>query len=347
MSEDKKIDYLEVDEQIPGQNYVCMSFLSPESLVQNREAFNTAKFLQSYCKDQKLKFGEVYEKYKDFTYKHEEQLQRDYDEQNDFQTSLRGIKVRGIFDTRQSAEAQAKKLSTRDSSFHVFIGQVGYWLPWEPNADKVVDEVFQNTQLNDMMEKYQENNVNRDMFYEEQKRDKIKAAKEEVRKNKEKQAAEKLEEKTIADMEPEPEPESEPEVDSETKSETKPEPEPEVVPETKSETKSEPEPEVVPETKSEPEPEVDSETKPGPEPEVDLGTKSEPESEPEVVPETKSESEPEVVPETKPEPEVATDTEPEIVNVGGPTSENKLDKELTESLEGDDPWMQQRVSQQK
>ena len=54
--EDKKIDYLEVDEQVPGQNYVCMSFLSPESFIQNREAFNTAKFLQSYCKDQKLKF---------------------------------------------------------------------------------------------------------------------------------------------------------------------------------------------------------------------------------------------------------------------------------------------------
>jgi outer membrane biosynthesis protein TonB len=311
MSEDKKIDYLEVDEQIPGQNYVCMSFLSPESLVQNREAFNTAKFLQSYCKDQKLKFGEVYEKYKDFTYKHEEQLQRDYDEQNDFQTSLRGIKVRGIFDTRQSAEAQAKKLSTRDSSFHVFIGQVGYWLPWEPNADKVVDEVFQNTQLNDMMEKYQENNVNRDMFYEEQKRDKIKAAKEEVQKNKEKQAAEKLEEKTIAETEPEPEPEPEPEVDSETK----PEPEPE--------------------------PEVDSETKPEPEPEPEVDSETKPEPEPEPEPEVDSETKPE------PEPEVATDTEPEIVNVGGPTSENKLDKDLTESLEGDDPWMQQRVSQQK
>ena len=106
--EDKKIDYLEVDEQIPGQNYVCMSFLSPEKLIQNREAFNCAKFLQSYCKDQKLKFEEVYEKYHDFTYKHEEQLQRDFDEKNDFQTSLRGIKVRGVFDTRQAADAHAK-----------------------------------------------------------------------------------------------------------------------------------------------------------------------------------------------------------------------------------------------
>ena len=265
--EDKKIDYLEVDELIPGQNYVCMSFLSPESLIQNREAFNTAKFLQSYCKDQKLKFEEVYDKYKDFTYKHEDQLQRDFDEQNDFQTSLRGIKVRGVFDTRGAAEAQAKKLSTRDSSFHVFIGQVGYWLPWEPNADKVADEVFQNSQLNDMMEKYQENNINRDMFYEEQKRDKIKAAQEEVRKNKEEQKKKEKEEQEaqkLEDFEPEPE--------------------------------NDPEPETAPE------PEVES--SPAPEP--------------------------------APEPEVVA---------GGPTSENKLDKDMTDSLEGEDPWMQQKLSQ--
>ena len=39
------------------------------------------------------------------------------------------------------------------------------------------------------MEKYQENNVNRDIFYEEQKRDKIKAAQEEVRKAKEEESA--------------------------------------------------------------------------------------------------------------------------------------------------------------
>ena len=43
-TKDKKVDYLEVDDVIPGQNYVCLSFLSPEELIQNKEAFNTAKF---------------------------------------------------------------------------------------------------------------------------------------------------------------------------------------------------------------------------------------------------------------------------------------------------------------
>ena len=161
--------------------------------MQNKETFKCAKFLQSYCKEQNLKFNEVYSKYTDFCYKYEDKLQRDFDEQNDFQTSLRGIKVRGVFDTREAAQARAKNLSNTDSAFHVFIGQMGYWLPWEPNPDKVEDEHFQNTQLNNMMEKYQENNVNRDIFYEEQKRDKIKAAQEEVRAAKESQDKEKKE----------------------------------------------------------------------------------------------------------------------------------------------------------
>ena len=191
ISDSKKPDYLEVDDAIPGQNYVCLSFLSPETLMQNKEAFKCVKFLQSYCKDKKLKFDEVYSSYQDFTYKYEDKLQRDFDEQNDFQTSLRGLKVRGVYDTRPAAEDRAKKLSLTDSGFHTFVGQVGYWLPWDPNADKVADEVFQNSQLNDMMEKYQENNVSKDMFYEEQKRDKIKAAQEEVRKAKEEESAKK------------------------------------------------------------------------------------------------------------------------------------------------------------
>ena len=66
MGEEKqKKDYLDVDDPISGQNYVCLSFLSPENLIQNKEAFKCVKFLQSYCKDQKLKFEDVYSKYQD------------------------------------------------------------------------------------------------------------------------------------------------------------------------------------------------------------------------------------------------------------------------------------------
>ena len=60
-------DYLEIDDRIPGQNYVCMSFVSPDELIEKRDAFNVCKFLQSYCKEQKLEYKELYQKYQDFT----------------------------------------------------------------------------------------------------------------------------------------------------------------------------------------------------------------------------------------------------------------------------------------
>ena len=192
---EEKVDYLEVDDPLPGQDWVCISFVSPNDEVESKEHFSVAKFLQAVCKERDMDFPKVIQQYKDFKYKHEEQLQRDYDEQNNFKTSLRGVKVRGTYSTRDEAERRAKRLQGLDSDFHVFVGQVGYWLPWDPCADKIEDESFIDSQLNDMMEKYKENSVNKDIFYEEQKRDKVKAAREEViRKKKEEMEQKKLEE---------------------------------------------------------------------------------------------------------------------------------------------------------
>ena len=110
----EKVDYLEVDDPIPGQNFVCLSFLSPESLIQDKEAFKVSKFLQSYCKDKKLTFEKVYEEYKDFTYKFSDNLQKDFDEQNKFQTNVRGLKVRGVFES-------AKQLSLKVRNYKQLI----------------------------------------------------------------------------------------------------------------------------------------------------------------------------------------------------------------------------------
>ena len=32
-------DYLEVDDRIPGQNYVCISFVSPEDTLKQKEFY--------------------------------------------------------------------------------------------------------------------------------------------------------------------------------------------------------------------------------------------------------------------------------------------------------------------
>ena len=194
MVESEKQDFLEVDDSIPGQNFVCISFISPEDIIKNKEAFKTAKFLQSYSKDKGLEFKKVYEDYLDFQYKFQDDIQRDFDKENNLKTNIRGVKIRGVYSSKEEAEIRAKRLQSRDQNFHVFVGQVGYWLPWNPCADKIEDEKFLNNGLNDMMEKYKENNISRDLMYEEDKREKIKIAHEErLRAEKLKRESEKIE----------------------------------------------------------------------------------------------------------------------------------------------------------
>ena len=202
-------DSLDTDPPINGQNFVCLSFVSPDDLIKKREGFQVAKFLQSYAKDKGMEFKQVYEDYENYCYKFQEELQRDFDKENKFQTSVRGLKVRGVYSTKEEAERRAQKLQRMDDTFHVFVGDVGAWLPWDPCADNVENEVFADTALQELMSKYKENNVNKDIFYEEDKRDRMKKAQEDnMKKEKELLESENVKVETIPEDTSEPEPEN-------------------------------------------------------------------------------------------------------------------------------------------
>ena len=42
----KEEDFLEVDREIPGQKYTCISFVSPEETLRNKDIYFVHKFLQ-------------------------------------------------------------------------------------------------------------------------------------------------------------------------------------------------------------------------------------------------------------------------------------------------------------
>ena len=176
-------DFLSVDPPIPGQNFACISFVSPEKELANKDQFILHQFLKSKCKDFGFSEQEIIEQYKDFLYDNQEDLEKQFYEREDFQTTIRGIKVRGIYDTYREAQVRAKLLQTKDRNFHVFVGQVGYWLPWDPNADKITDQEYSESQLNKLVKKYQENTKKRDTFFEQQKDDSLKKIKEDNERN--------------------------------------------------------------------------------------------------------------------------------------------------------------------
>jgi hypothetical protein len=133
----------------------------------------------------KLELKYTYEqfksKYDDFKYKYNDELNAAFEKVSNKKTSVRGVKVRGVYDSYGQAEKRAKELQRTDRSFHVFVGQVGYWLPWDPNADQVQEEEYLESELNNLMGEYKKNEINRDIFYEDQKREKLKDAAKQLR----------------------------------------------------------------------------------------------------------------------------------------------------------------------
>ena len=189
-----KIDFLSSDTPVPGQNYCCLSFLSPEKILKDKSIFFLTEFLKDYCKKEKLSYKEVSEKYKDFLYSNEEALQKQFDSENEFKSSIRGLKVRGVYDSRQEAEYRAKILHRMDQEHHVFVGSIGQWLPWDPNPDKISDQEYINEELNNMMGEYKKNQMYKDQFFEERKKEKMEDAMKRVEENK-KQKVEEIKDK--------------------------------------------------------------------------------------------------------------------------------------------------------
>tara|TARA_B100000575_G_C23142410_1_gene665295 strand:- start:3428 stop:4207 length:780 start_codon:yes stop_codon:yes gene_type:complete len=188
---DIKEDFLEVDPQIRGQNYCCISFVSPEETLQNKDIFFVHKFLnniqQRYnhlecllhkhitdddrkkheVSEFKMTNNELQDRYKDFLYVNQEKLESEFYEKNDFKTTVRGVKVRGVYDTQAEAQSKAKKLQQTDRSFNVYIGQVGYWLPWDPNPLKIDNQEYAEQELNTLVKKYKENQEKKDIHFQE------------------------------------------------------------------------------------------------------------------------------------------------------------------------------------
>lgn len=169
-------DFLEVDRPIPGQNFVCLSFISPENILEDKKLYFLYKFHLSQNEGSELTFTQFKEQFDDFTVANEKELQSDYDHICDFRTNVRGVKIRGVYDSQREANVRAQVLQKMDNSFHVYVGQVGYWLPWDPNPNDVAEQEYINKDLNRLNKEYNKNQTKRDMFYEEQKREKKMAA---------------------------------------------------------------------------------------------------------------------------------------------------------------------------
>ena len=189
----KYIDLLEEDKPIAGQKFACLSFVSPESILKQKDHFFFEKFLhywdyqksmekfiqflnfvsfkyhvnfdkisedfQEFAKEEKeiLQKTNIYDEYKTFLDKHEDDLDNEFNEKHNFQTSVRGLKVRGVFGSQKEAELRCQMLREVDPNHDVFVGPVGMWVPFHPDAYKTGRVEYMEETLNQLMAEKKKN----------------------------------------------------------------------------------------------------------------------------------------------------------------------------------------------
>jgi len=132
---------------------------------------NIAEDMSTYVKTKVADFREVAvkEDYETFLFKNKKRLDDEFFAKNDFRTTVQGVKVRGVYDTYNEAIHRCKTLQKLDPAFNVYVGQVGFWLPWDPEPHDIADQEYADDQLNTLMKKYKENEKTRDELYAEHK----------------------------------------------------------------------------------------------------------------------------------------------------------------------------------
>ena len=192
----KYVDLLEEDKAIAGQKFVCMSFCSPEKILKQKELFYFEQFLKGWEINKSmekfhqfvnfiafkynLSFDDLTTDLKDFvkeerdnltnstleddfkTYvdNNEEELQKKFDIEHNFQTNTRGLKIRGSYPTQEEAELRCKMLREIDPNHDIMVGPVGMWMPWDPEAYKTGRVEYMEEELNQLMHEKQHNEVN-------------------------------------------------------------------------------------------------------------------------------------------------------------------------------------------
>jgi hypothetical protein len=185
----KYVDLLDEDDTIAGQKFACMSFISPEKVLNKKELYLFDQFVlqwdlsksmskfsdfisfisykynlklddvitdfNDFTKEEQEKLKEVTVKddYATFMDKNEDRLTEKFMKENEFQTSTRGLKIRGVFSTQEEAEMRCKKLREIDPNHDIYVGPVGMWIPWDPDAYKTGRVEFMEEELNQL---YQE-----------------------------------------------------------------------------------------------------------------------------------------------------------------------------------------------
>jgi len=119
-----------------------------------------------------LDYNNLKSNYKDFKIVNFNKLSKSFekDSPKNREVTVRGVKVRGSFRTLKQAQEHADSLQKIDQMHHVFVGQVGYWLPFNPvDIDSIKKQEYLNKELNELVREKHEQADKRNQIFSDRK----------------------------------------------------------------------------------------------------------------------------------------------------------------------------------
>ena len=146
-----------------------------------------SKDLEEFLEEEKdnLFMTTIDDDYRSFMDIHDDKLEEEYNKLYEFQTNTRGIKVRGVYASQEEAELRCKLLRNEDPNHDVYVGPVGMWMPFHPEAYKTGRVEYLEKDLNELMSQKKKNDdTSKEQFKQRVKDSKKKAIQENIAKAK-------------------------------------------------------------------------------------------------------------------------------------------------------------------
>lgn len=201
MANPEKIDYLREDPVITGQEVALISFVEPKEkkLLKNRESFFATRFLKGFIEEYKqaleyqmknpekeltdevkenldISYENIKGKYYEYQKFNLQQLDQEFDSKyNDNKVpTVTGFKVRGVYPNQLITKTKAQELQHYEPAINVYCIPVGKWIPYCPLNDQEIDSEYQETELNEILKKKEDEYLKKELEFNHRKSELLK-----------------------------------------------------------------------------------------------------------------------------------------------------------------------------
>jgi hypothetical protein len=168
-------DQIEKLEKSKNDNHILIAREMHE--IRKKLETNEDEFARLCTHTHGMSLDDTVAKFEDFQIRRGQKLREEFEKENGKRPTVTGIKFNGAFPFMEQAEQRAKFLAENvERGVHYFVAQSFHWCPFDPNADAIKEQRYQNQELNRLMEEQRRNQEQQDQVFNSRKEELVSKA---------------------------------------------------------------------------------------------------------------------------------------------------------------------------